>query len=426
MKPFSANTFILLFILFLGGCKTNHGYTSKPTKNNAGPDDNLPEVNTIAYHINDSLTSVYLEIKNDNLLYKRPDTTTIFYANLKVSYKLLSEAGSKKILDSASFYLFDHSQDEIVRIKPLTLKFKVKAFTNHNYYLDLETIDINKKTRYTSGLRINKLNRYSAQNFLASVRDTVAFKNNFPPDETVKVAFVNSAIRDVTVQCFFKEFGPALPPFSLKEPEEFKYKPDSAFILNLNTNSFLLKMPAQGFYHVMADQDLSNGFSLYTYDKSFPGVGNVTEMIKSCRYIMEKTEYETCLNAVDKKAAIDNFWLTVAGSNERARELLKRYYGRVREANQFYSAYTQGWKSDRGMVFIVFGPPTNIYKSKKDEIWVYGNEANPSALRFIFNKTGNPFSDNDYVLERSPFFKDAWYTAVEYWRQGNVYLDGRR
>jgi hypothetical protein len=78
------------------------------------------------------------------------------------------------------------------------------------------------------------------------------------------------------------------------------------------------------------------------------------------------------------------------------------------------------------MIFIVFGQPANVYKSKKDEVWVYGNEANPAALRFVFNKTRSPFSDNDYELERSPFYKDAWYVAVDYWRQGHVYQDGRR
>ncbi len=85
-----------------------------------------------------------------------------------------------------------------------------------------------------------------------------------------------------------------------------------------------------------------------------------------------------------KKAAIDDFWLNIGGSLERARELLKKYYGRVKEANKHYSSYTQGWKSDRGMIYIVMGPPANIYKSKKDEIWMYGNESNPNALRFVF------------------------------------------
>ena len=141
---------------------------------------------------------------------------------------------------------------------------------------------------------------------------------------------------------------------------------------------------------------------------------------------MERTEFENCKDAAEQKVAIDKFWLTLGGSNERARELLKRYYTRVLETNKFFTNYTQGWKSDRGMIYIVFGQPTNLYKSKKDEIWVYGNEANPAALRFVFNKTYNPYTDNDYILERSQFYKEAWYSAVEYWRQGTIYLESNR
>jgi GWxTD domain-containing protein len=138
---------------------------------------------------------------------------------------------------------------------------------------------------------------------------------------------------------------------------------------------------------------------------------------------MSKEEFESCKQAPDKKAAIDKFWLTIGGSNERARELLKRYYGRVKEANKYFSSYTQGWKTDRGMIFIIYGHPTNNYRTSGAEVWVYGTEGSPSAQRFVFKKTQNPFSDNDFVLERSQFYKDSWYYAVDYWRQGHVYLD---
>jgi GWxTD domain-containing protein len=168
------------------------------------------------------------------------------------------------------------------------------------------------------------------------------------------------------------------------------------------------------------------GLTLFTVDETFPGVGSSLEMIKCTRYIMFKEEFENCRDAVDKKKAIDDFWLGIGGSQERAKELLRRYYGRVKEANKLYSSYTQGWKSDRGMIFIVLGPPANTFRNKNNEVWVYGNDANPNALRFIFNRTENPFSDNDYIMERSIMYKDSYHTAVEYWRQGLVYFDNNK
>ena len=51
---------------------------------------------------------------------------------------------------------------------------------------------------------------------------------------------------------------------------------------------------------------------------------NSDEMINCTRYLMSKDEFEACKHSVDKKAAIDQFWITIAGSSERAKELLKK------------------------------------------------------------------------------------------------------
>lgn len=413
-----------LWVLF--SCNSQKQYTSRPTKSLVNPDSDLLEINATAYHLNDSVTTTFLEIKNENLLYKRPDTTQAFYAEVRILYKLLSEPNSKKILDSGSYVLHDRAPGEFVQIKSLYSTFKLNAFISNSYYLEIEVLDLNKRNRFIQGLNIYKQNSYSDQNFLVTKNDTVVFKNAFLANDQVIVKFTTPSIKQITVDCFFKEFGPALPPFSTKAPSEVKYKPDSVFTILLSSSQFMLTMPEKGFYHVKANPNSFEGITLYTYEKTFPGVSNSDEMINCTRYLMSKSEFETCKTAADKKSCIDDFWLTIGGSNERAKELLKRYYGRVKEANKNYSSYTQGWKTDRGMIYIVFGPPTNMYKSKKDEIWIYGNEVNPNSLRLVFNKTQSPFTDNDFVMERSLFYKDSWYTAVEYWRQGLIYHDERR
>lgn len=53
------------------------------------------------------------------------------------------------------------------------------------------------------------------------------------------------------------------------------------------------------------------------------------------------------------------------------------YYRRINYANENYSHYTEGWRTDRGMIYITLGPPNNIdrhpfdYDSKPYEIWEY-------------------------------------------------------
>jgi hypothetical protein len=43
------------------------------------------------------------------------------------------------------------------------------------------------------------------------------------------------------------------------------------------------------------------------------------------------------------------------------------------------------------------------------------------ALSFTFVKLDNPFSDNDYALQRSANYRNLWYNAVDLWREGRVY-----
>lgn len=413
-------------IVFLATCQTNkRQYTSKPTKSVVNPDSDLLEVNAVAFHENDSLTRLYMEVINENLIYRRPDTTAAFYAEMRVMYRLLPEPNSRRIIDSSSFLLLDRA-GESVSIKSIPSSFNLKAKYGNNYYLELEIIDQNKKSKYTKGIYIRKQNNFTSQNFLVKRRNSIMFKNSFLKDDELTIFTKNATINKVKVDCFLRDFPIALPPFSTKAADELKYKPDSTFDVEVKDGNFSVTTPAKGFLHLRVNPASNEGLTLYTFDKTFPGVSDSKEMIECTRYLMNKQEFEGCMDASDKKSCIDNFWIDIGGSNERAKELLKRYYGRVKEANKYYTSYTQGWKTDRGMIFVVFGPPLNSYTSPGGEAWIYGSETGMNSLRFNFVKTENPFSDNDYILERSQFFKDPWYTAVDYWRQGHVYLDNRR
>ena len=66
---------------------------------------------------------------------------------------------------------------------------------------------------------------------------------------------------------------------------------------------------------------------------------------------------------------------------------------------------------------------SKVIKHKNGEQWVYGETNTPSSLIFSFIKIINPFTDNDYYLERNETYKMPWYQAVDMWRQGRIYLD---
>ncbi|MHB1688021.1 MAG: GWxTD domain-containing protein [Ignavibacteriaceae bacterium] len=65
--------------------------------------------------------------------------------------------------------------------------------------------------------------------------------------------------------------------------------------------------------------------------------------------------------------------------NTEDNPVFDEYYRRVAYANAHFSQYYEGWKTDRGMVFILLGAPNNVERhpfdidSKPYEVWEYYN-----------------------------------------------------
>lgn len=406
----------------LYSCRSPRAFNSKPQKNQmfANEKDKV-DVDLRVYHLNDSLTRVYYRISTDNLMYKKIDTTSDFYASVAVHCKVLPDINNRNIIDSSSAGLtFKYPQNNEERYVEGYFSLKVKPV---NFaYVDVWVIDNYKNIKHSRSINIQKGSANQAQYYLLYSNGKINYTNSFYAGDRVTIESHSNVGQLAYIDCFLKEFGPALPPFSTAKQDEFKYRPDSSFTIKLEKGTELV-MPQKGFYHLRTSTEAQEGLSLFTFERSYPGVNDVNEMINSTRYIMNKVEYENCVNATDKKMCIDNFWLAIGGSNERAKELLRKYYNRVKEANKLYTSYTQGWKTDRGMIFVNFGEPMNVYKSKNEEIWIYGPETDPNSLKFIFKKTDNPFTDNDFILQRSYVYQAPWYDMVDYWRQGRINLD---
>lgn len=374
------------------------------------------------YHVNDSLSQLFYEVSNESLLYKKTDTSTAFYSNVKLLIKVSSEDNLDFILDTASIMLIDKQTDAIVKYLKGNVLFKLK--NGSNYYIDVNVIDNNKKIIYSHNEYSNKTSIETRQNFLiTNVRDEVFFSSYYKPNDVVYAQSERNKEKLYEVDYFKSNFRLAPPPFSTEPMQHFSYKPDSVFSLYLKHEKLEIALPQNGFYHLKTNNQTKEGVTFFVYESSFPKIKNTEQMIMATRFIMAKKEFDNCISASDKKAAIDKFWLDIAGSNERAKELIKKYYGRVQEANKLFTSFQEGWKTDRGMIYIVFGAPNKVTKRKNGEVWTYGEIGNPNSIVFPFVKVINPFTDNDYFLERNEMFKAPWYQAVDMWRQGRIYLD---
>jgi GWxTD domain-containing protein len=155
-------------------------------------------------------------------------------------------------------------------------------------------------------------------------------------------------------------------------------------------------------------------------------------MIEPLAYLASPGEVDTLRMALKPKIALDEFWIKYGGNVEKARELIRIYYTRVLYSNYYFTSYKQGWRSERGMIYIIYGPPDKVYKTMEGENWGYKKPVIKSSwgsrytvsddyLFFNFEKRDNRFSDNDYYLSRNETLVTYWDKAITSWRKGIVF-----
>jgi GWxTD domain-containing protein len=102
--------------------------------------------------------------------------------------------------------------------------------------------------------------------------------------------------------------------------------------------------------------------------------------IEQLKYVARGSEISRIqkAEAKDKERLFHEFWEAkdpTPGTEQN--ELMEEYYRRVDFANANFGTFLDGWKTDRGMVYIVLGPPNDIERhpfeagSKPYEIWSY-------------------------------------------------------
>ncbi len=105
-------------------------------------------------------------------------------------------------------------------------------------------------------------------------------------------------------------------------------------------------------------------------------------LIDQLQYIAKDDEMKYMRDGKDsaeRQKRFLSFWKKKDPSpNSKRNEVMQEYYMRLMTADKFFSTtYTPGWKTDMGMVFIIFGQPSNIERhpyemdQKPYEIWDY-------------------------------------------------------
>lgn len=407
--------FIALVVLVLmAACVQTYELSQNNLATVYDPEPGLNEPEYAVLHKSDSISVIYLKFHLPEFHYAKTEGQSPS-ARISIFYSLYENYESKQILDSATYLLIDSLNYQLDRSIVKSLEITAKA---GEYLVKLIITDMNRQQKVMVFIPLYKTEVYNQQNFLLRNADNeLIFNHYLKKDQTFKVFSQYKTSGELYVRYYRREFPIALPPFSQDFTSPFDYKADSTFTLKVTDHeTALTQLEEEGFYHFQTDTGRREGLTIYRFSDDFPALTAAAEILAPLRYITTSKEYEILSSQKNPKMAVDSFWLDNCGNVNRARGQIAKFYNRVQDANRLFTSYIEGWKTDRGIIYVVFGPPTNVYRGLNTENWVYGEAGHSQSIRFSFIRVNNPFSFNDFNLYRNPLYKENWYNAVESWR----------
>jgi GWxTD domain-containing protein len=207
-------------------------------------------------------------------------------------------------------------------------------------------------------------------------------------------------------------FSSAFPAFSEEVSSTDKFlRADSTFSLRPGDK---ITLKSEGLYLAQQDTSSAKGFSFRVENSSYPKVTHIDDLAAPVVYVSTKDEYDQLINARGDKVKFDKVIIDMTSSTDRARTFMRNYFRRVELANHYFTSYKEGWKTDQGMIYLIFGLPDEVSRDEGKEIWYYKS----TGTRFTFMKTGSVYDPDYYVLLRDKKFAAAWYSTIDLRRKG--------
>ncbi len=422
---------IACFAITLSSCKPTQStvdskdlsYIYNPTKNPINPRYNI--VNQ-----SDELSVLSVKFFSNDLFFSEANPQGVPTALMQVIVKLFNISQGKVLADTAVYNISivkETGRPEYVYNIPL----KVEKGTE--YMTEIKILDRLRLQVIQSFVPFNTLSYYNKYNFTA--RGHFGKNELFNPvlrvNEYVNLVYVRGPLDSLFIS-YYKPFREVPDPPSMLLPEKtLDYEPEKAVAIPYS-DTIPMMLPREGIYLCSVSRNLKEGFTFFNMGVSYPAMTTPEVMIEPLAYLASQDEVAELRSAIRPKVALDDFWIKCAGNVDKARELIRIYYTRVLYSNYYFTSYKEGWRTERGMIYIIYGPPDKVYKTSEGENWGYRKPVIKSSwggrytvsndyLFFNFKKKKNIFSDNDYFLSRSETLVTYWDKAIMGWRKGIVF-----
>lgn len=218
-----------------------------------------------------------------------------------------------------------------------------------------------------------------------------------------------AGLQNPHLQQYEETFSFADPPMGEMKALAPSILPDTSFVFGSDSS-----LRENFFYVAREDENASVGITLLRTSPYYPEFKQLNELATAMQYILSEPERKEIRNSRDLRKSFDSFWIETYVTKFRARNAIRNYFNWVKQANQFFTDFKQGWKTDRGMLFIVYGVPDEVYRTNNQEEWFYDN--GPS---FEFTVISTFFSPRTYALRRRLDLEESWFDYIGAIRRGS-------
>lgn len=437
MRKKNADTFrgallvAVLSALLPGGCKTTQqaadpkdlSYLYNPTKSSFNPRYSV-------YNATDDESVVSVKFFTTDLFFSEANPQGIPKAQLLINIKVYNSSLNRQLVDTAAYNI------SVIKEKgrpEYTYDIPVKVEKGNEYIAEIRILDRLRLSVVQSFIPFNTMSDYNRYNYrvLSHYDKNELFNTVLKVDEYVNLVYRKKHLDSLFISYFKPLHGIPDPPSMILPPKLIDYAPEKVIALPYS-DTLPMMFPREGVYHCSAGRDLADGFTFFNFGATYPAMNDPATMIEPLAYLANPDELDSMRLALKQKMALDNFWIGLGGNVDKARELIRIYYTRVLFSNFYFTSFTEGWRTERGMIYIIYGPPDKVYKTVEGENWGYRKPVIKSRwggrysvkddyLFFTFRKRDSRFTDNDFYLARNETLVTYWDKAILSWRKGVVF-----
>jgi len=336
-------------------------------------------------------------------------------SDYRISYDLRASYIDEKAVNSS--IVIDSANVVDVAFRQYVYAFEFEKEPNDNLIvIDFYNTARNKRFSLDIPLRIKEWTPGSHLIFQAN-KDLPYFDKYINKDFPIRIVNVFDNSDSFEINGVNSNKNVAMPPFDDSDMQTASDIPlDTLYGV---TNGEEFRFYNNGFHTIRSSRQPQNELGIIVTDEVHPYFDNYRDLMDPLIYVSTNDEFKDMQAATDGREAFESFVSNTISSNEQiGKDFIKYYYRRVRKSARLFSENQAGWKTDRGMIYQVFGNPAQVFRNESTELWVYPSSTG-GRVKYIFDIVVED-GIAKYKLIRDKRYRENWMRAVTQWRSGRI------